>query len=84
MAGAPDAGEEFLVVPDERKAREVAEFRQKKLRHNRLARQHATKLENIFETMGAGDTATVNIVLKTDVRGSLEALQVALQDLSTP
>jgi len=84
LAGAPDAGEEFLVVPDERKAREVAEFRQKKLRHNRLARQHATKLENIFETMGAGDTATVNIVLKTDVRGSLEALQVALQDLSTP
>jgi translation initiation factor IF-2 len=84
LAGAPDAGEEFLVVPDERKAREVAEFRQKKLRHNRLSRQHATKLENIFETMGAGDVATVNIVLKTDVRGSLEALQVALQDLSTP
>lgn len=83
LAGAPEAGEEFLVVPDERRAREVAEFRQKKLRHNRLSRQHATKLENIFETMGAGDTATVNIVLKTDVRGSLEALQVALQDLST-
>ena len=84
LAGAPDAGEEFLVVPDERKAREVADFRQKKLRHNRLSRQQATKLENIFETMGAGDTASVNIVLKTDVRGSLEALQVALQDLSTP
>ena len=84
LAGAPDAGEEFLVVPDERKAREVAEFRQKKLRHNRLSRQHAAKLENIFENMGAGEAASVNIVLKTDVRGSLEALQVALQDLSTP
>ena len=84
LAGAPDAGEEFLVVPDERKAREVADFRQKKLRHNRLARQHAAKLENIFENMGAGEAASVNIVLKTDVRGSLEALQVALTDLSTP
>jgi len=83
LAGAPDAGEEFQVVPDERKAREVAEFRQKKLRHNRLARQQAAKLENIFENMGAGEAAAVNIVLKTDVRGSLEALQAALVDLST-
>ncbi|MAR93326.1 MAG: translation initiation factor IF-2 [Pseudomonadales bacterium] len=83
LAGAPDAGEEFQVVPDERKAREVAEFRQKKLRHNRLARQQAAKLENVFENMGAGESAVVNIVLKTDVRGSLEALQTALQDLST-
>ncbi|MEE2730953.1 MAG: translation initiation factor IF-2 [Pseudomonadota bacterium] len=83
LAGAPDAGEEFQIVPDERKAREVAEFRQKKLRHNRLARQQAAKLENIFENMGAGEAASVNIVLKTDVRGSLEALQTALTDLST-
>ncbi|RLT99370.1 translation initiation factor IF-2 [Ketobacter sp.] len=83
LAGAPDAGEEFQIVPDERKAREVAEFRQKKLRHNRLARQQAAKLENIFENMGAGEAASVNIVLKTDVRGSLEALQTALIDLST-
>lgn len=83
LAGAPDAGEEFQVVPDERKAREVAEFRQKKLRHNRLARQQAAKLENIFENMGSGEAASVNIVLKTDVRGSLEALQSALVDLST-
>jgi translation initiation factor IF-2 len=83
LAGAPDAGEEFQVVPDERKAREVAEFRQKKLRHNRLARQQASKLENVFENMGAGESAYVNIVLKTDVRGSLEALQTALNDLST-
>ncbi|HVK99451.1 MAG TPA: translation initiation factor IF-2, partial [Dongiaceae bacterium] len=65
LAGAPDAGEEFLIVPDERKAREVADFRQKKLRHNRLSRQQSTKLENIFENMSAGDTASVNIVLKT-------------------
>jgi len=83
LAGAPDAGEEFQVVPDERKAREVAEFRQKKLRHNRLTRQQAAKLENVFENMGAGECAYVNIVLKTDVRGSLEALQTALTDLST-
>lgn len=83
LAGAPDAGEEFQVVPDERKAREVAEFRQKKLRHNRLTRQQAAKLENVFENMGAGESAYVNIVLKTDVRGSLEALQTALVDLST-
>ena len=83
LAGAPDAGEEFQIVPDERKAREVAEFRQKKLRHNRLARQQAAKLENVFENMGSGEAASVNIVLKTDVRGSLEALQTALVDLST-
>jgi len=83
LAGAPDAGEEFQIVPDERKAREVAEFRQKKLRHNRLARQQAAKLENVFENMGSGEAASVNIVLKTDVRGSLEALQSALVDLST-
>lgn len=83
LAGAPDAGEEFLVVPDERKAREVAEFRQKRVRESRLARQQASKLENLFENMGQGDKPTVNIVLKTDVRGSLEALSVALSDLST-
>jgi translation initiation factor IF-2 len=83
LAGAPDAGEEFLVVADERKAREVAEFRQKRVRESRLARQQASKLENIFENMGQGEKPTVNIVLKTDVRGSLEALSNALQDLST-
>ncbi len=83
LAGAPDAGEEFHVVPDERKAREVADSRQKKLRQSRLARQQAAKLENIFETMGVGESASVNIVLKADVRGSLEALQGALSDLST-
>jgi translation initiation factor IF-2 len=83
LAGAPDAGEEFLVVADERKAREVAEFRQKRVRESRLARQQASKLENIFENMGQGEKPTVNIVLKTDVRGSLEALSKALQDLST-
>ncbi|MCG8317193.1 MAG: translation initiation factor IF-2 [Pseudomonadales bacterium] len=83
LAGAPEAGEEFLVVPDERKAREVADFRQNKLRDKRLARQQASKLENMFESMGDSNKATVNIVLKTDVRGSLEALIGALSDLST-
>ncbi|MCG8672931.1 MAG: translation initiation factor IF-2 [Pseudomonadales bacterium] len=83
LAGAPEAGEEFLVVPDERKAREVADFRQTKTRDKRLARQQAAKLENMFESMGASNKASVNIVLKTDVRGSLEALVGALSELST-
>ncbi len=83
LAGTPEAGEEFLVVPDERKAREVADFRQNKIRDKRLARQQAAKLENMFESMGSNSKALVNIVLKTDVRGSLEALVGALSDLST-
>jgi translation initiation factor IF-2 len=83
LAGTPEAGEEFLVVPDERRAREVADFRQNKVRDKRLARQQAAKLENMFETMGANNKASVNIVLKTDVRGSMEALVGALSELST-
>ena len=83
LAGTPEAGEEFLVVPDERRAREVADFRQNKVRDKRLARQQAAKLENMFESMGINNKASVNIVLKTDVRGSLEALVGALSDLST-
>ncbi|CBL44448.1 Translation initiation factor IF-2 [gamma proteobacterium HdN1] len=83
LAGAPDAGEEFLVVPDERKAREVADFRHKRVRESRLARQQASKLENLFENLAHNEMPTVNIVLKTDVRGTLEALTTALSDLST-
>jgi translation initiation factor IF-2 len=80
---APDAGDEFLVVDDERKAREVAEFRADKLRQARLARQQGMKLENLFANMGKKEAASVNIVLKTDVRGSLEALTQSLHGLST-
>ena len=80
---APNAGDEFMVVDDERKAREVAEFRANKERQDKLARQQNMRLENIFATMGQKEAAAVNVVLKTDVRGSLEAITQALNDLST-
>jgi len=80
LDGTPDAGDEFTVVQDERKAREVALFRQGKFRDVKLARQQAAKLENMFENMGKGEVANLNIVLKTDVRGSLEAITAALLD----
>jgi len=81
LDGTPDAGDELSVVVDEKKAREVALFRQGKFREVKLARAHAGKLENIFETMGQEEKKTLNIVLKTDVRGSLEALQGSLGGL---
>ncbi|WP_110995209.1 translation initiation factor IF-2 [Pseudomonas sichuanensis] len=81
LDGTPDAGDEMSVVADEKKAREVALFRQGKFREVKLARAHAGKLENIFETMGQEEKKTLNIVLKTDVRGSLEALQGSLGGL---
>jgi len=81
LDGAPEAGDELSVVADEKKAREVALFRQGKYREVKLARAHAGKLENIFETMGQEEKKTLNIVLKTDVRGSLEALQGSLSGL---
>lgn len=81
LDGTPDAGDELTVVADEKKAREVALFRQGKFREVKLARQQSSKLENIFENMGQDEKKTLNIVLKTDVRGSLEALQGALSDL---
>ncbi|WP_290537443.1 MULTISPECIES: translation initiation factor IF-2 [Alcanivorax] len=83
LDGAPEAGEQVQVVPDEKKAREVAEFRQERDRDLKLKRQQASKLENLFANMGSEETKTVNIVLKTDVRGSLEALTGALHDLGT-
>lgn len=83
LDGTPDAGEEFIVVADERKAREVANFRQGKYREVRFARQHSAKLENLFSGMGQEAVGTLNIVLKADVRGSLEALIKSLTDLST-
>lgn len=83
LDGTPDAGEEFIVVADERKAREVANFRQGKYREVRFARQHSAKLENLFSGMGQDEVGTLNIVLKADVRGSLEALIKSLTDLST-
>ena len=81
LNGTPDAGDEFVVVESERKAREVAEFRETKSRKDRLQRQQASKLENMFENMGQDEVRNLNIVLKTDVRGSLEALTAALNEI---
>ncbi len=81
LNGTPDAGDEFFVVSDEKKAREVAEFRHDKERHTRLQRQQTANLENLFASMGKGEVKELNLVVKTDVRGSLEALTAALVDL---
>lgn len=81
LDGTPGAGDEMTVVTDERKAREVALFRQGKFREIKLARQQTAKLENMFENMGQGEKKTLNIVIKADVRGSLEALQGSLNEL---
>ena len=81
LDGTPEAGDEVTVVVDERKAREIALFRQGKFREVKLARAHAGKLENIFENMGQEEKKTLNIVIKADVRGSLEALRGSLSEL---
>ncbi|NWN89908.1 translation initiation factor IF-2 [Marinobacter adhaerens] len=81
LNGTPNAGDEFFAVSDERKAKELAEFRHVREREQRLQRQQASKLENLFENMGKDEVKTLNIVLKTDVRGSLEAITKSLQDL---
>ncbi len=83
LGGTPDAGEEFMVVADDKKAREVANFRQGKYREVRLARQQKSKLENMFSQMEKNESAKVNVVLKADVQGSLEAIRSALEELST-
>ncbi|MBZ9540059.1 translation initiation factor IF-2 [Modicisalibacter tunisiensis] len=83
LDGTPEAGEDFMVLADEKKAREVANFRQGKYREVRLARQQKAKLENMFSQMGQDEVAKVNIVLKADVQGSLEAIKGALEELST-
>jgi translation initiation factor IF-2 len=81
LDGTPDAGDQFAVVENERRARELADFRQDKSRETRLQRQQAAKLDNMFESMTAGEKKILNIIVKADVRGSLEALQAALLDL---
>ena len=83
LSGPPDAGDEAVVVADERKAREIASFRHGKYREVRLARQQASKLENVFEQMKEGETSTLNIIVKADVQGSVEALRDALTQLTT-
>lgn len=83
LSGTPGAGDEATVVVNERKAREVAMFRQAKNRDAKLARQQAAKLENMFNQMEEGDISSVKIILKTDVKGSAEAIVDALHKLST-
>ena len=83
LANAPTAGDEAAVVPDERKAREIALFRQGKFRDIKLARQHSAKLDNVFDQLAEGQINTLNILLKADVQGSVEALNDSLTKLST-
>ncbi len=85
LSSAPKAGDDMMVVTDEKKAREVALFRQGKFREVKLARQTAAKLENIFErVLAEGKEQSLNIILKADVQGSAEALVQALTELSNP
>ncbi|MCC5880861.1 MAG: translation initiation factor IF-2, partial [Idiomarina sp.] len=83
LSGVPQAGDEVTVVRDEKKAREVSNYRQGKYRDVKLARQQKAKLENMFSNMADGETSELNIVLKADVQGSLEAITESLAKLST-
>jgi translation initiation factor IF-2 len=83
LSGVPQSGDEATVVKDEKKAREVALFRQGKFRDVKLARQQKSKLENMFANMAEGDVSEVNVVIKSDVQGSLEAISDSLVKLST-
>jgi translation initiation factor IF-2 len=83
LSEVPQAGEEVIVMPDERKAREVALFRQGKFRDVKLAKQQAAKLENMLEQMGEGEVQYMPLIVKADVQGSQEALVQSLQKLST-
>jgi translation initiation factor IF-2 len=84
LSDVPSAGEEVIVLNDERKAREIANFRQGKFRDVKLAKQQAAKLENMFDQMGDGASQqTLGLIIKSDVQGSYEALATSLQKLST-
>jgi translation initiation factor IF-2 len=83
LNGTPDAGDNFMVVESEKKAREVAEFRESRMKEIVQQRQQAAKLDALFSGMGADKVENLNVVLKADVRGSLEALISSLQKLGT-
>ena len=83
LSGTPAAGDELQVAPDERKAREIAQFRQTKARETKMAQQQAAKLDEMFNKMETGDVKTLNVVVKADVHGSAEAVSQGLIKLST-
>ncbi|MES9856707.1 MAG: translation initiation factor IF-2 [Sedimenticola sp.] len=83
LSGVPNAGDDVLVVANERKARELAELRQDKNRDSRMAAQKAAKLDEFFAKMSAGEVDYVNLIIKADVQGSVEALRESLTKLST-
>jgi translation initiation factor IF-2 len=83
LSDVPQAGEEVIVLGDERRAREIALFRQGKFRDVKLAKQQAAKLEGMFDQMASGGSKTLSMIIKADVQGSQEALSHALQKLST-
>ena len=83
LSGTPNAGDEMIVVPDEKKAREIALFRQGKYREVKLAKQQASKMENMLSSMGTEEGLSLNLLIKADVQGSSEALVDAVTKLST-
>ncbi|MFM2323767.1 MAG: hypothetical protein RL244_646, partial [Pseudomonadota bacterium] len=83
LTEVPQAGDEFMVLADERRAREIATYRSGKFRDTKLAKQQAAKLENMFANMEAGEVKTLPIIIKADVQGSQEALAASLLKLST-
>jgi translation initiation factor IF-2 len=83
LSEVPSAGEELMVLNDEKRAREIALFRQGKYRGVKLAQQQAAKLENMFEHMAEGEVSTLSLIVKSDVQGSAEAIAQSLQKLST-
>ena len=83
LTEVPQAGDEFMVLPDERRAREIATYRAGKFRNTKLAKMQAAKLENMFSDLGAGEVKTLPIIIKADVQGSQEALGQSLLKLST-
>ncbi len=83
LSGAPHAGDDLVVVSDERKAREVAELRRERQREGRLAEQKAAKLDQMFSRMAEGEVSYVNLIIKADVQGSVEALKESLMKIQT-
>ncbi|HQQ53419.1 MAG TPA: translation initiation factor IF-2, partial [Ottowia sp.] len=83
LSEVPQAGDDFMVLADERRAREIATYRAGKFRNTKLAKQQAAKLENVFADMQAGEVKTLPLIIKADVQGSQEALSASLLKLST-